>query len=508
VKVLDPRSNASLEKKAARGLGYAIVTFLFERGFSLAVMLVLARVLVPSEFGVVAFALVVINYLDALTDLGLGAALIYRTDGHEDDVSSTAFWLGMVNACVLGAAMFAFAPAVAGFGGVPSAEPLLRVLALQFPISALGNVHEYRLRAELQFRELFAPSLTGAFAKGSVTIIAAAAGAGIWSLVIGQLTGELVRTVALWRAKEWRPRWRIKRSAVPGLLRFGLGIVAVGLLGNGAKNFDYLVVGATLGEAALGFYFVAFRLPELVVLSVFHIGNDVLFPYYARLNDRDSGAVDGEAARRALRTGYLDSVRVAAAVAFPAAFGMAALATPIVLTLYGAQWRPSAAPLTFVALWTGLAAMASMPGAVFKALGRSWLLVATGVMQLVILLPAIWFAAPHGIAAVAAVQVLEKSISLGLLGVVVGRVLSIRWYATYLAAAPAAGLSALMALVVILAASVLSPAPALVVGTVAGVACYGVLLRAFMPDVYRKLTAPFFAVARWRARLTPETAAS
>ena len=101
--------------------------------------------------------------------------------------------------------------------------------------------------------------------------------------------------------------------------------------------------------------------------------------------------------------------------------------------------------MAFVAIWAGLASLASMPGAVFKALGRSWLLTATGVMQIAILFPAIWFAAPHGITAVAASQVAEKTVSLALLGVVIGRVLGIRWYATFLAAAPALALSLVMA---------------------------------------------------------------
>ena len=106
-------------------------------------------------------------------------------------------------------------------------------------------------------------------------------GFGAWSLIIGQLLGEVVHTLALWRVHPWRPRFVIVWQKVWSLLAYGLGIVAVGLLGNGAKNIDYLVVSAWLGAVSLGFYYLAFRLPELVVLSVFQIANDVLFPFYA-----------------------------------------------------------------------------------------------------------------------------------------------------------------------------------------------------------------------------------
>lgn len=499
-----------LGRRAVRGLGYAVVTFVCERGLVFAAMLVLARLLVPSEFGVVAFALAVINYLDALTDLGLGSALIYRTDGSDDDVSSTSFWLGIGGALVLGTGLFVAAPAIAHIGDVPAAVPLLRALALQFPISALGNVHEYRLRASLDFRRLFGPRFAGAFGKGLVSLVAALCGAGAWSLVLGQLVGELARAVALWRAARWLPRLRVVRAKVPSLLRYGLGIVAVGLLGNGAKNFDYLVVGAKLGKAALGFYYLAFRMPELIVLSVFQIGNDVLFPFYARLNDAgtERASSDGMNATDAVRSGYLQSVRFASAVAFPAAFGMAALATPIVLTLYGGEWRPSAGPMTYVAIWTGLASIASMPGAIFKALGRSWLLTATGVMQLAILFPAIWIGARHGIAAVAAAQVVEKTISLGLLGVIVGRVIGVRWYATYVAALPAVGCAAVMGAVVFVVSHTLPPVAALVAGVPAGVVCYAWLLRTFMPDVFRRVSAPVHAFVTRRRELAPAGSAS
>ncbi len=491
----------ALERKAARGLGYAVLTFVAQRGLIFAATLVLARILVPREFGIVAFALSIMNYLDALTDLGLGSALIYRADGADSDVSSTSFWLSMSGAWVLAAGMFLAAAPIAHVGLHNAADqhqaiPLLRALALMFPISALGNVHEYRLRAQLEFRRLFAPQFAGAFVQGAVSLAAAFAGAGAWSLIVGQLAGEGTRAVALWIVHPWRPRFVIVTSKVPGLLKYGLGIVAVGLLGNGAKNIDYLVVGAQLGSAALAFYYLAFRLPELIVLSVFQIGNDVLFPFYARLND-----LGARARADALRSGYLDSVRLAAAVAFPAAFGIAALASPIVLTFYGPAYRSSIAPLTYVAIWTGLASMASMPGAVFKAVGRSWLLTATGVMQLAILVPAIFVAVHHGIAAVAASQVIEKTISLTLLGVIVGRVLRIPWYATWVVAAPPIALSGVMGGAVWVVARLLPPVPALVAGVGFGTWCYLLLLRAFIPDVYRKIVAPVSGRRARRAAL-------
>ncbi len=453
--------------------------------------IVLAHLLVPSEFGLVAFALSVIYFMEYAGDLGLGAALVYRSDAEDPRVSSTAFWIGIIGALVLFAAAWFAAPLLADLGPGDKVVPLFRVLALQFPFGAIGKAHEYRLRRTLQFRTLFGPTLAGGVMKGGVSVVLALAGAGAWSLVIGQVAGTLTQSVGLWLVYSFRPSLVISRRHLPSMLRFGLGIVAVGLLGQGAKNFDYLIVGGKLGAAALGVYYLAFRLPELLILTGFRVANEVLFPFYARLRSSDGTDIDDE-----LRRGYLQTIRLGAMVAWPAAIGIAALALPLVLTIFGEKWRSAAAPMAFVAIWAGLASLASMPGAVFKALGRSWLLTWTGVMQIAILFPAIWFAAPHGITAVAASQVAEKTVSLTLLGVIISRILGIRWYATFVAAAPALALSLVMGGVLYGLAAVLPPPAAVAVGIPFGATIYLSLLRWVVPDGFEMLVRPLLDLRR------------
>jgi lipopolysaccharide exporter len=473
-----------LRRRAFSGFLWAAASFAGGRLLVFVATLVLAHLLVPSEFGLVAFALAVISYLQYVTDLGLGAALVYRPDAEDPKVSSTAFWIGVGGGIVLFAVSWVIAPLLGDIGPDERVVPLFRVLALYFLFTALGKAHEYRLQRTLQFRKLFWPQFLGGLTKGVISVVLAVGGAGAWSLVIGQLAGALCESAVLWKVHRWRPSFAISRRHVRPMLRFGLGIVAVGLLGRGAGNFDYLVVGAKLGAVALGLYYLAFRLPELVILSGFQVANDVLFPFYARLKEGSVGGAEE------LRRGYQQTIRLGAMVAFPAALGMATLAVPLVLTLYGEKWRAAAAPLACVAIWAGLASLASMPGAVMKALGRSWLLTATGIMQIAILFPVVWFAADYGITAVAASQVAEKALSLALLGVIIGRILDIPWYATFTAGAPALGLSAVMAAALYPLAEALPPAAALAVGIPFGALIYLALLRRLMPGSWRMLTAP------------------
>ncbi len=493
-----PRAPQELERSASRGLAYAGARFMIERSVVFVATLVLARLLTPDEFGVVAFSLAVMNYFDAVTDLGLGAALVYRSDAREQRIASTAFWIGLIGASGLAVLLWFVAPLFASFGPGQETVWLLRVLSLQFPLSALGKVHEYRIRASLDFKKLVQPFAVSTFVKGAAAVVAAALGAGVWSLVIGQLVGTFVRSIWLWRVESWHPRPVFSRSATPSLLKFGAGIVAVEILGQIAKSFDYLVVGAKIGATALGFYFLAFRLPELVVLGMFQVANEVLFPFYARLRESSTHGSNDE-----LRDGYVRTVRLAAAVALPAGLGMAALALPLVLVLYGPEWRPSAAPLAFVAVWAALASLATLPGVVFKATGRSWLLTFTSVLQIAVLLPAVWIAASHGIAAVAAAQVIEKVISLSILGVFVGRVLRIPWYTTFTAAAPLLLPSAAMAGLVYGVGLVLGPVLAIAVALPLGVCVYALLLRLFTPDLYQIIVAPALRASMSRIRPAP-----
>ena len=214
--------------------------------------LVLARLLVPSEFGLVAFALSIIYALDYVGDLGLGAALIYRADAEDPRVASTAFWIGIGGSLVLFGISWLIAPLLAEVGPGDEVIALFRVLALQFPFAALGKAHEYRLRRELRFRTLFGPKLANGLTKGIVSIALAVAGAGAMSLVIGQVAGWLVQSIGLWLVYPFRPRFVISRRELPSMMRFGLGIVAVGVLGQGAKNFDYIIVGGEAGRRRAG----------------------------------------------------------------------------------------------------------------------------------------------------------------------------------------------------------------------------------------------------------------
>jgi PST family polysaccharide transporter len=476
---------AGLNRRAVAGFGWAYGSFVGGKLFAFLATLVLARLLVPEQFGLVTFALAVIAYLDHATDLGMGAALIYRSDAKDPKVSSSAFWIGIAGALVMVAACVGLAPLAAGLGPGPEVVPILQVLSLHILLKALGNVHEYLIRHEIGFKRMLVPNLGSGLVKGAVSVALALSGFGVWSLVFGQLAGTATRNLMLWVTYPWRPRLTFSREAAGPMLRYGIGISAVTILAEVGHNVDYLIIGATLGSTALGFYYIAFRLPELVIMSGFRVAQQVLFPFYSRLGDL--AGTGGDAHLREMADGYHRTLRLAALIAFPAGFALAALASPIVLTLYGERWAESVAPMALISIWAALSALYALPGTLFKALGRSGLLTATSLMALAVLIPALWIAAPYGIAAVAGAHVAAKLVNFVLLSIILARVLRTSWIHAVALVLPALALATAMAAVVVGLVQVLPPVLALVVGGPVGVAVYLALMQVFLPADFRAL---------------------
>lgn len=483
----------------------AVSSFLWSYGGAIsgrilffAATLVLARLLTPAEFGLVAFVVAILTYLDNVADLGVGEALVYRSDGTDIEVASTSFWVGILGAIVAIGLVTAAAPFLGLIGPGGSVGLIFIVLSFNFLLRGLGSVHRYLMVRTLNFRRLVLAEQLSQLTKGGTAVALAVAGFGVWSIVIGQLAGTLVWSITLWFNTGWRPhlimRWRHVRS----LAAFGVAMGVIGITGQASHNIDYIIVGARLGAKELGYYSLAFRIPEIAILEIFAILQGILFPYFARLND---SAETGDAEALAnFRVSYAQALRVLSLVAFPLGFGMAALAQPLVLVFYGHEWLPSAVPLALVAIWTSFAALAGLAGSAFKALGRARLLTILATLEAGLTIPTLWFAAGHGINAVAAAIVGVKATYLVIQSVVVKRALGIGGFVQVVNTLRGLGAAALMAGAIYPVAHALPPAAALPVGILSGAAVYLVLLRLFFPHDFR------FLLSRVRRQQVPAAA--
>ncbi len=340
--------------------------------------IILARLLIQEDFGVAGYALVVINFLDVLNDLGIGSALIYHKE--EPETTDTAFWLGIVVSLVLFVACWVLAPFVGDFFKDERSVAVTRMLALTFPLSALGNVHRMLLLKGLAFRRKFIPDVSKALGKGLLSIILAASGFGAWSLIWGQIGGTAIAVIALWWVLPWRPTFRFSIRSARLLLSYGLNIVAVNIIAVLILNVDYLFIGRFLGAAALGVYTLAFRIPELLIIQFCNVVTRVIFPVYSKMRDEPGS----------LRNGFLGTTRYIALITIPIGLGMALVAEPFVLTVFTDKWLDAIPVMRAISIYALLTSLYYSAGDIYKAQGRPGVLTKLGIVNVLFLIPALW----------------------------------------------------------------------------------------------------------------------
>lgn len=382
---------------------------------TLAGLAVLARLLAPHDFGLLAFALVYITYAETIGDLGTTAALIYWKDRREDAAQAT-FIINLAMGVFWALLTLALAPAIAAFFENPEAAPIIRTLALAFLIKFAGNTHDALAQKDLRFRARAIPELGLALTKAGVSIALAVAGFGVWSLVWGHLLGITAWTLGAWIIVPWRPRLSVPRDLLVPMIGYGKGIVGVNLIAAIVHHADLVVVGRMIGSTALGLYQIAYKIPEASVTVIIWVAAKVLFPAFSRLH----GTGDD------LRRAYLKALEYVSFVTVPMAAGLFVAARPLVLLLFGPKWEGAIPLLQWLAVYTGVRSLGSHAGDVLKATGRPGLLAGLGVIKAAVLLPSLVFAARFGVEAVAMTLAVVTAFTSALNIAVVQRILQFR----------------------------------------------------------------------------------
>jgi PST family polysaccharide transporter len=395
---------ATNQEQVARKTTHAIVwnyaSFALGKFLVFLTMVILARLLSPAQFGVVALATLATNYLSVLKNLGLGDALIQRRDDLED-AADTVFTLNLLLGGMLTVGAFVLAPLVGAFFREPDVVPLLRVLGLVFSINALGVVHIVRLQRELAFNRKLITDIGNSLVKGIVSISCALLGFGAWSLIIGQLAGAITMTVLAWVVFPWLPRLRVKFQLAVSLLKYGVPLMGSTGITVLSDNLDYLFIGRLLGNVSLGIYTLAYRLPELVALNILYITAQALFPAYAAVQTQ----------RELLRNGFLATVRFVQIIMVPICMGLILAADPLVRVAFGEQWLDAIPVVRLIALFILMRSIGYHVGDVYKAVGRPGILVQLDIIHLVLLAPALWYGAQFGLVGVGWGHVAAASVS-------------------------------------------------------------------------------------------------
>ncbi|MGI8666439.1 MAG: lipopolysaccharide biosynthesis protein [Jatrophihabitans sp.] len=334
-----PQAEPELSSQVRSGLGWSLLNSMISRVANVALGILLARLLVPQDYGVFAVGLVFMVGLGSMNELGTSVAIV-RWRGDVERAARTAVTLSVATSVVLYLGCFLLAPALASTLNAPAATALLRLMALGVVIDGCSSIPNALLtRNFLQGKRMIA-DLAGFAVSATITVSLAATGHGATSLALGILSSNLTATVLILLMAPSRPRPGWHREDARELLKFGLPLAATSLLWFAIQNVDYIIVGHLSNSTQLGLYMLAFNVASWPSNLLTFAIRRVAIPGFARLQG------DREAFSNAFATAMGALVSL---ILLPCLL-LTMLAKPLVLFLYGPEWLPAAAALT----WLGL----------------------------------------------------------------------------------------------------------------------------------------------------------
>lgn len=399
-----------MERKALGGAVWSLLSFGASRVVILLNTVILARLLEPSEFGLLALALLTLGAVGFIGELGLGSAFVLRQD-LDRRAQGTVLSLMLLAGGLTAAAMVALSPLVGAAFGEPRLSPILAVLSVTLLITGFTWFYEQVLVRDLQFRRRFVTTMTRAVITLVVGVGFAAAGAGVWSLVAGELAGTVALGVAQLFLAPYRVRLGWDRKVVREMLAAGRGFMALGGLTFVRQNLDYFAIARVLGSRPLGFYTMAYRFSELPATGIAGPIASVTFPAFARMRARGED----------INAPFLRTLRTVALVTAPMGLVLSACAEPLVLFVLGEAWRPTIGALTVLGLSAVLRPVQVTCSSFLGTLGRAGSTAVLTAASVGFLTVATLLAARAGIVAVAWVLTAEGVVALGLHMFTIGR---------------------------------------------------------------------------------------
>jgi PST family polysaccharide transporter len=351
---------------------------------------IVARILGPDAYGLVAMVTAIMAIAAVLEDFGLGDAAVQR-EGVTAEQQSALFWINAALGLAVSAAFAACAPLMASFYGRPEIVPIALALSPTFLLAALGGQHRAIARRRFMFRQIATNRVLGAVASAVATTAAALGGLGLWALVIGRLVGAVSGLVHSWRITGWIPGAPRRTEGLGELLGFGGSLVGTQIANTLVRYMDNIAIGRAIGAAGVGVYDRAFNLMALPQTQLNQPLSHSMVPVLARLQSDPEG----------FRKLYHGGCQMAAAVTFPTSIFLLVAAPAAVGTMYGPKWNESVVVLQALSLGGIFISLNVTIGWVYMSLGRSRRQIVWNLFSSALLIGAIFAGLPHGVLGVA-----------------------------------------------------------------------------------------------------------
>lgn len=380
--------NPTLKKLTVTASKWSVLSEIAAKAATSLFFVVLARLLAPEDFGVVAVAMIVVSFAQTLWEFGLARSLIQRQTDTED-AADIAFWTNLLLGLVFYIGLAVVADAFANLFGAPKAGPVLRLLGIQIVIGSMSSVHIALYQRDLNFKALFWIRLGTSFLPGAVSIPLAATGFGYWALVAGMIASNLTLFALVWVFHSWRPRWRYNKQLAKDIFKFSFWTTAEGILSWGIQWIDVIIVGAFFSSQIMGMYRFGSMLVAMIFGLVFLPLLPVLFSGLSRIQD------DEEKFFSALA----DVRKLVALLAMPMGVGLYLIRTQFQDAVLGSGWLGIDPILGVFALSAALSWLIAPNVVALRSIGRPDLNAKLVFSSLLISLPIYLLSAAEGLAA-------------------------------------------------------------------------------------------------------------
>ena len=452
----------SLKDKTVKGVVWSSVERFSVQGVQFLVMLVIARILDPKDYGLVGMLAIFLSISQTLVDSGFSQALIRKQDRTDMDCS-TVFYFNIVISFILYIIFYLIAPWISNFFHELQLTELMRVLSVVVFINSFAVVQRARLSAKINFKTLAKASFFAAIVSGIAGIYMAYHEYGVWTLVYQQILTAVINTIVLWILSPWRPKLMFSTESFRSLFAFGSKLMASGLLDTLYKNLYQLIIGRYFSATSLGFYSRAHHFSELPSSNITGILQRVTYPVLCTIQGDDDR----------LRENYRKLLKLSAFIIFPLMSLLAGISYPLVEFFLGGKWLFAASlliPLCFGMMWHPIHAINLN---LLQVKGRTDLFLKLEIIKKVISVLLIAITIPFGVLAMCYMSILISVICLFVNTYYTGKLINVGFLVQMMDLLPTLVVSTIMFAVVFFLSEIIQENFInLFVGTIAGSSLY------------------------------------
>ncbi len=352
-----------LQNSIVSGLGWTSLASFSSQGLRLLFKLVLAKLLLPEDYGIIGMAAVFIGFIEVVSEMGMVSALIQRPkEKLHAQHYATAFWLNIAIALLgYGLIVFVISPLAVWFYEEPILGEVMPLLALPFIFNTFYAIPKAKLSKNLKFKSQAIAEVVSVLIGGVIAISLAFQDWGVWALAWNGVVVSLVAALIYWLYVRWFPEFIFSRQAFHELFGFGSKVMVERIFHFFTLNIDYLLIGKLIGGAALGAYTLGFVLTNTLVKQLTNVMNKVMFPAYSSI----------QKSKDAIAKYFLHISKVSQLLVFPLMLGLIVLAKPIIQVGFGTQWMMAITPLQILALATILNGLSANATVIMRSVGRS-----------------------------------------------------------------------------------------------------------------------------------------